>query len=188
MSGLCLLLTVVFAATAYGVGPYSSNGTTVLDNGTGLEWQQADDGQTRSWSQALAYCEDLSLGGHDDWRLPNLRELDSIVDLTRYNPAINTDYFSCQSTYYWSATTNAGHTHNAWNIHFFNGHNYAPPFINHNNFAHKGNSRYVRCVRAGLSTGPIQNVDLPAGATAVLQPSSATELQSFGTLEPLVVR
>ena len=142
MSGLCLLLTAFFATTAYGIGPYSSNGTTVLDNGTGLEWQQSDDGQTRDWSQALEYCENLPLDGHNDWRLPNLRELDSIADLTRYNPAINTDYFSCQSSSYWSATTDANLTNIAWDIHFYSGGEY---------FGYKTNSRYVRCVRAGLS-------------------------------------
>ena len=123
MSGLCLLLTVVCTATAYGVGPYSSNGITVLDNGTGLEWQQADDGQTRTWSQALAYCEDLSLGGHSDWRLPNIRELISIVDDSRYDPAID-PAFQCRSSGYWSATTLAPNTDNAWGVYFYYGSDY----------------------------------------------------------------
>ena len=179
MSGLCLLLTAVFAATAYGVGPYSSNGTTVLDNGTGLEWQQSDgDGGTpRTWQEALAYCEGLTLGGHLDWRLPNIRELISVVDDSRYSPAID-PVFQCRSSCYWSATTIAYGTAHAWPVCFDSG---------SNSWNNKTSTEYVRCVRAGLSTGPIQTVDLSAGSTAVLQPSSATELQSFGILEPLVI-
>ena len=141
MSGLCLLLTVVFAATAYGVGPYSSNGTTVLDNGTGLEWQQSDDGTTRTWQEALAYCEGLPLGGHSDWRLPNIRELVSIVDDARYSPAID-PAFQCRSSHYWSATTGADGTDYAWVVGFGYGTDY---------WYYKTYTHYVRCVRAGLS-------------------------------------
>jgi Protein of unknown function (DUF1566) len=43
----------------------------------------ADRGKGLSWQQALAWCEDLTLAGHDDWRLPNAKELPSIVDYTR---------------------------------------------------------------------------------------------------------
>ncbi len=56
---------------------------TVTDRATGLTWQQADSGRGMVWRDALAYAENLSLAGHDDWRLPNAKELQSIVDYTR---------------------------------------------------------------------------------------------------------
>jgi len=68
----------------YGENNFRSNGNgTVSDLATGLMWQQADDGIPRNWEDALAYAENLDLAGYHDWRLPNAKELQSIVDYTR---------------------------------------------------------------------------------------------------------
>jgi len=68
----------------YGINNYGDNGDgTISDLATGLMWQQADDGISRDWENALAYAENLNLGGFTDWRLPNAKELQSIVDYTR---------------------------------------------------------------------------------------------------------
>ncbi len=68
----------------YGVNDFVDNGDgTVTDLATGLTWQRSDDGTGRNWGQALAYAEGLTLAGHTDWRLPNAKELQSIVDYTR---------------------------------------------------------------------------------------------------------
>ncbi|MBW2456083.1 MAG: DUF1566 domain-containing protein [Deltaproteobacteria bacterium] len=56
---------------------------TVSDQATGLMWQQEDSGQGMPWEEALGHCEDLSLAGYDDWRLPNAKELQSLVDYSR---------------------------------------------------------------------------------------------------------
>jgi len=56
---------------------------TVSDVATGLMWARADSGRAMDWQRALAYCEGLELAGHRDWRLPNAKELQSIVDYTR---------------------------------------------------------------------------------------------------------
>jgi hypothetical protein len=69
---------------AYRKNSFTDNGDgTISDQATGLMWQQADDGVARNWQGALAYAEGLTLAGHDDWRLPNAKELQSIVDYTR---------------------------------------------------------------------------------------------------------
>lgn len=87
---------------SYGINNYTDNGDgTITDNATGLMWQQADDGTTRDWENALSYAENLSLAGHSDWRLPNAKELHSILDYTRSrsttsSPAID-PLFSCTS-------------------------------------------------------------------------------------------
>ncbi|MHC4984635.1 MAG: Lcl C-terminal domain-containing protein [Planctomycetota bacterium] len=74
----------VRGSTDYGVNDFVDNGDgTVTDRATGLTWAQADSGRGMNWQQALAYAEGLSLAGHDDWRLPNAKELQSIVDYTR---------------------------------------------------------------------------------------------------------
>ena len=70
--------------SSYGINEFVDNGNgTVTDNSSGLMWQQADDGNGRLWEESLAYCEALTLGGDDDWRLPNAKELQAIVDYGR---------------------------------------------------------------------------------------------------------
>ena len=66
---------------AYGENIFLDNGDgTITDLATGLMWQAVDDGTSRDWEEALAYAENLELAGYDDWRLPNAKELQSIVD------------------------------------------------------------------------------------------------------------
>ncbi len=69
---------------AYGKNDFLDNGDdTVTDRATGLMWQQTDSGRPLNWEEALAYAENLTMGGYSDWRLPNAKELQSIVDYTR---------------------------------------------------------------------------------------------------------
>ncbi|NOQ26703.1 MAG: DUF1566 domain-containing protein [Bacteroidales bacterium] len=107
--------------TSYGINDFTDNGNgTVSDNATGLMWQQSDDGNTRDWENALSYAEDLTLGEHSDWRLPNAKELQSIVDYSRCpditnSPAIDPIFSATsfndpegnpgQYGYYWTGTS-----------------------------------------------------------------------------------
>jgi hypothetical protein len=124
----------------------NGNGT-VTDNVTGLLWQQGEPGPMR-WDSALSYCEGLYLAGHSDWRLPNIKELESLTSDTRYNPAIDTNFFpSVIASAYWSSTTNAYvNPSNAWFVHFYDGHIF--------DYEKSLNHYYVRCVRGGLCTPP----------------------------------
>jgi Protein of unknown function (DUF1566) len=89
----------------YGRNQFEPEKTTVHDRATGLEWTRFDSGAARSWGEALAYCEALSLAQHRDWRLPNAKELQSIVDYTRI-PAISPVFrISDAKAYLWSSTT-----------------------------------------------------------------------------------
>ena len=54
---------------------------------------QEDDNKTYEWSEALTYCNDLTLGGSSDWRLLHIKELSTLVYAEKYNPAINATYF-----------------------------------------------------------------------------------------------
>lgn len=71
----------------YGKNRLRDNGDgTITDEATGLTWSQADSGQGLDWGTALAWVEARNAEkylGHDDWRLPNAKELQSIVDYTR---------------------------------------------------------------------------------------------------------
>ena len=121
---------------------FTDNGDgTVTDGKTGLMWQQEDDGNIRNWEAALNYCESLTHAGASDWRLPNLKELSSIVDRGKYNPAIDTTYFpNTNSRWYWSSTVRADYTSYACYVYFRYG---------NDRYDHRSNGSYVRCVRGG---------------------------------------
>jgi hypothetical protein len=106
----------------YGVNNYADNGDgTVTDSATGLTWMQSDSGSGMDWADALSYCENLDLAGSSDWRLPDAKELQSIVDYTRSpdttSSAAIDPLFSATSItsetgqadypWYWTSTTHA---------------------------------------------------------------------------------
>jgi len=71
---------------------------------------------------AINNCEALDYAGKQDWRLPNVKELMSIVNYGRYSPSIDPTFFSnTQSLYYWSSSICASNTASAWSVYFFNG-------------------------------------------------------------------
>jgi Protein of unknown function (DUF1566) len=81
----------------------------VLDDVTGLLWQEPDSGLAGPWSMAATYCSSLTLATHDDWRVPSILELASIVDYTRYDPALDPAFSvslaaSKVDYEYWSST------------------------------------------------------------------------------------
>ncbi len=92
----------------YGANEFRDNGDgTVSDRATGLMWQQIDDGRARDWKGALASCENLVLSGRDDWRLPNVKELQGIVDYRDADPALDTRFLALRDKdgWFWSSTT-----------------------------------------------------------------------------------
>ena len=140
---ILILAIVLFTGVDVIAGYFTDNGDgTVTDGNTGLMWQQ-EEGGLMNWEDAITYCEDLSLAGYTDWRLPNYKELESITDDTLYNPAIDTNYFpNAHASVYWSSTTYAANTSLAWYVSFFYGNWGVAPNS-------KSNDYYVRCVRGG---------------------------------------
>ncbi len=96
----------------YGAEDYTLNddGTTT-DNASGLMWTTVDLGDCVTWETALELAENSEYAGYTDWRLPDVKELQSIVDYSGSYPAINQDYFDCtvseenENFYYWSSTS-----------------------------------------------------------------------------------
>jgi len=117
--------------TSYGKNDFKDNGDgTVTDEATGLMWMKVDSGKLRAgknkdgklnWQEALSWAENLEHAGYSDWRLPNVKELQSIVDYTRspattnsaaIDPVFQTTSFIAESgqkdyPFYWSGTTHA---------------------------------------------------------------------------------
>ncbi len=104
----------------YGKNKFVDNkDDTVTDAATGLMWQQRDSGEGMDWEAALRYAQYLTLGGYDDWRLPNAKELQSIVDHSRspqtsdsaaIDPLFSTTPIrdpkgNKQYPYFWTSTT-----------------------------------------------------------------------------------
>jgi hypothetical protein len=86
-------------------GLIDNGNNTVTDTTTGLMWQQVPMSGTGVWENDLFYCETLELGTYKDWRLPNTKELVSIIDYGKYDPAINSDFFPGPATSFRSSTT-----------------------------------------------------------------------------------
>ncbi len=114
-----------------------SDKTTWADPLTGLEWQLESPGEM-SWHEAKLYAGSLSLNGMADWRLPFSHELESLLDRTRYRPVMRKDIPFRDSLSYWSATTFAENTQNAWIVMFDGA--YVLSY-------YKTNAYHVRCVR-----------------------------------------
>ena len=106
----------------YGINNFSDNrDSTISDNATGLMWMQNDSESGMNWEDALGYAENLEFAGYSDWRLPNVKELQSIVDYNRSpgttgSAAIDPLFNSTQITNeageadypsYWSGTTHS---------------------------------------------------------------------------------
>ena len=135
-----LFLMLCIATAMFGANGLYRDGTkgVVVDTRTGLMWQDNAVGSTMNWATAITTCENLTLGGYADWRLPNINELKSIRDMSRSSPAIDTTFVNTASGYYWSSTTYVADTTFAWLVYFGNGFVYGYD---------KTNSFYVRCVR-----------------------------------------
>ena len=166
----CVALLALFlgaASPALAAKTYADNlDGTVTDPSTGLTWMRCSMGQTWSgttctgtastytWDQAKALTGTVTFAGQGDWRLPNIRELQTIVDLTVYNPAIDTKTFpATPNSDFWSGSPNANNSSYAWYVNF--GYGYA------NNDLWSNLSSGVRLVRGGQSLG-LLNIARPS--------------------------
>ena len=123
-------------------------GLCVTDNLTGLMWVRTPDSTLRTWANAMTYANGLSICGYDDWRLPNVNELESLINAEQANTATwlnnpSQGFSNVQAYYYWSSTTFAGNTAYAWGVAMSGGNVYV--------FSKSSisNTSYVWPVRAG---------------------------------------
>jgi len=115
--------------TNYGINDYVDNSDqTISDNATGLMWQQ-NDAESRNWDDAISQCEAATTASHFDWRLPNAKELQSILDYSRspdtdsnaaIDPLFNSTSLQNEEGvtdwgYYWASSTHVNNSDNGSN-------------------------------------------------------------------------
>ena len=164
----------------------SNNDGTVTDTRTGLMWKQCVEGLSGTdcatgsatlftWAAALAHAEGHSFAGHDDWRLPNIKELRSLVEECRTDPAINDTVFPATPlSYARSGSPYAGFSDSAWVVAFT---------VGHAAYYNRSNNTHVRLVRGGQSFDPLPEngaCGTAHGVTTLTAPSGAA-LCSAGT-------
>lgn len=104
---------------------FTDNGDgTITDNGTGLTWAKdgngagCNNGAEIAWAAALAYCEGLNFAGYTDWRLPNIKELMTLLDMNNTPIYIDPLFVNTHTGYYFSSTTKSSDTDYAFYVSF----------------------------------------------------------------------
>ncbi len=114
-----LFVRYVRGNTEYGINDFTDNGDgTINDNATGLMWQQSDNESSMNWQEALGAADEANGNsdfGYDDWRLPNAKELQSLVDYSRAPDVTNSaaidplfevpELGDNEYPFYWTSTT-----------------------------------------------------------------------------------
>jgi len=111
------------------------------DNESGLMWQDNYDTKylQKDWDGAMLYCNELKLGGYDDWRLPVVKELIQILSIKPRDGGMRKGFkYMGGSGYYWSSSVHESNEAFAWMMNFKRGYEY----INYKTYI-----RHVRCVR-----------------------------------------
>jgi hypothetical protein len=135
IAGLIVFLWPAAARTEAPANRFVTGSGTVYDNKTKLTWMQPTTDDIYTWEEAKSHCAGQGAG----WRLPTLKELYTIVDVRRWEPAADTNYFpDTRNDWYWSSTPLYGSPNEAWFINFSLGIG-----------GHYGvtDENYVRCVR-----------------------------------------
>lgn len=129
-----------------------ANGS-IYDSLTSLYWLPMLSSDTLTWEQALNYSEQLTWGGYSDWRLPNIKELQSINIETSSNPSLNTTFFSQIGTkFIWSSTSLPNQTSKAW---------YLDTKFGITTYKLKTNRIWTICVRGGYpNNSTLTNIDV----------------------------
>ncbi|MCK5690191.1 DUF1566 domain-containing protein [Myxococcota bacterium] len=115
----------------------TASNEVVTDRHTDYVWQK-EHVADKTWKEALAYCESLDYAGVDDWRLPDVKELSSLVNVERYEPA--SDFPDMLNIRFWTSSSYAGSYDDAWSVKFDHGFVFG---------LDKTASADVRCVRLG---------------------------------------
>jgi len=121
--------------------PDAAEWVAVLDTKTNLMWA-VEVLSRRPYKEALEAPKSLATAGFTDWRLPTVEELFCLADRTRYEPAIDTDYFpETPSSWFWASTVDASSPFDcAWYVSFSYG---------YSSWDFQGSEGFVRAVRPG---------------------------------------
>ena len=121
------------------------NNDAVRDNNTGLVWEKSPQTATATWNGARFTCINKNVGGQKGWRLPSIPDLTSLIDPSVAPPGptlpSNHPFKNVQSAGYWSATTSAEDSSDAWFVYFGIG------FVDNDSKTFSG---HAWCVRGGM--------------------------------------
>ena len=156
-----------------------NNDGTVTHNLTGLMWKQCAEGLSGgnctgiatelTWANALVQAKNANFASHTDWRLPNIKELQSIVESCGYSPSINTTLFPATfPSGFWSGSSYVPNPPLAWGVQFYNGGTFA---------VDKSFSYYVRLVRGGQVFDSFDAQAIPPAA-----PTAIPTLSEWGVI------
>jgi hypothetical protein len=124
----------------------SFNNDAVRDNNTGLVWEKSPQTAAVTWNGARFACINKNVGGQKGWRLPAIPDLASLIDpsVTPPGPTLQPGhpFHNIQSAGYWSATTSAEDSSDAWFVYFGRG------FVDHDSKTHTG---HAWCVRGSMT-------------------------------------
>jgi len=127
------------------------DGEAVLDKETGLVWERTLSDYSSIWSQALYWCNNLSRGGRQGWRLPTVNEIASILDWSVHGLPNGHPFTVAPSGGYWWTTTTTGRYWNAdGSVDDYTNWAYAVPVLGSViSQSHKYVDQYIWCVRGG---------------------------------------
>jgi len=115
------------AGLAYATDRFTENRQTIGDNATGLVWLKDANlhKKTMDWHSTFALISEMNSEmacGYNDWRVPNIIELESLTDMSQHSPALPDDHsFNDVQQFYWSSTTSMYDTSYAWVLYAVDG-------------------------------------------------------------------
>jgi hypothetical protein len=119
------LSVMILLYTGIQIAKGQDSAETWKDSETGLIWTVEDNGNDFGWNQANNYCESLTLGGHTDWRLPTIDELEALYDGKLSKQYKAKGPIKLTGANLWSGTRN--NNGDAWSFNFgFGGKSVAP--------------------------------------------------------------
>ncbi|QFU76239.1 DUF1566 domain-containing protein [Halioglobus maricola] len=158
---------------------------TVTDVATGLMWAQcvaglegalcnSGDARSMDWGTALEYAQNSTLAGHSDWRLPNTKELFSLINFNAAEPAINLNIFPATTVdYTWTSSPMIEFSQDSWFINFKTGLNW---------FKGRDDTMLVRLVREGTDNLATTDIDTQEIAAVTSDDGLGT---MAGSMEPV---
>lgn len=125
LTAVCLSIAMLMSPASHGNAPsgrFKADSATVTDAKTTLVWQRIVSPTTYTWTDAQAYCVNNApaLPG-TGWRLPMIKELQTLVDDRMTDPAVDPIFAPSSSGIFWSATLSANAPTDAWVVSFFDG-------------------------------------------------------------------
>lgn len=96
----------------------TAQGNLVADASSGLVWAKSASAAGKTWQEALAACRTQVIDRYNDWRLPDILELRTVIDYTRVSPAIDATVFVGVDSVFWTSSTFASYADIAWQVNF----------------------------------------------------------------------